>query len=578
MDVLQKSMKAPHWKRYLLHIGLNLAVMIIFMLLLRPFFETNDDAAIIHMVDGSKGMQDPHIVFQNVILGWLYIFLYRISDALPWYTMVHLGILCLSVGSITYVVCSLTDSDREGSLHPAGKVLFCLAFWFFAGYEAYILIQFTRTAGFAAIAGALLLLRFAGRREKVYFEAAVGAVLVTLAFLLRWKQALLCIALLSGIGLYMLLSFDKAAKKRLLLRVAVSALALAAVFVLTRRIDSHSYSSPQWQSYLAFNRERGQLLDFGLPSYKDNKEVYHSLDIYKVSFDLLRTWNFADPEVYTTQAFHRLNTLRAETPGKKKSFPDFLEKAGTALFEKRIFYFALLCLGALLITVAVSRRRAARLIVLIYTVLLFMGVYYYIYLRGRFDYQRVEVPMLVAAALCLIWCAGNAWFDGSAARSIAVCALLSAGIVFSAAFSDTEFYDSLRWSEEAQKKEEDLRLKRSLLQEVVTDREHLYICKVGTLTDTNSFGVFSNAWPGELGQILWLGGWDIYTAAYLDIMDRYDISNPYRDMIDREDILLVDGQIDKTLLYLNKHYGEGIKADWIKDIYGFGVYHVYREA
>ena len=589
MDVTRNKEKTSDWKRYLFHLCLNLAVMALFVLLFRPFFETNDDASIIHMVDGSKGIRDPHIVFENVILGWIYIFLYRITAALPWYTMVQYGILWLSMGSITYVLCSLPVFENQRRAARAGKILLCAGFWFFAGYEAYVLIQFTRTAGFAAIGGTLLLLFFAGRDKRQIFEAAAGMLLLTLAFLLRWKQALLCIAMLSGIGLQMLLVFDKACRKRLLRRTVCVMLAAAAVFGATYYTDRCAYESEQWQSYLQFNRERGQLLDFGLPSYKTNQEVYHSLDIYKVSFDLLRTWNFADPQVYTTQVFHQLNELRDQTAGRKKGLSDFLADAGEALVEKRIFYFALLSL-ALALAAAIARRRAALLLVPAYAVLLFLGAYYYIYLRGRFDYQRVDVPILTAVAIVLLWCAGNAAGkerrEGTAATAkkgrallcTAICgAALCVSIICAGTFADTEFTDSLRWSEEAQDREEQVRLKRSLLQEVVTDPEHLYVCKVGTLTDTNSFGVFSRAWPGELSRILWLGGWDIYTAGYLDIMNRYGITNPYRDLADRDDILLVDGQIDKTLLYLNKHYGGGIKAQWIRDIGGFGIYHIYTE-
>lgn len=126
---------------------LILGAMVAFM---RPSFETNDDIVFAELGSGLRGVKDAHLVFQNYGLGMIYRLLYGVTGRLPWYTIVQYMILFAAFTVVTYVLIS-----RLGEI--SGLCLFVILACGF-GYEGYIHLQFTKTAGIAAAAAVFLLL------------------------------------------------------------------------------------------------------------------------------------------------------------------------------------------------------------------------------------------------------------------------------------------------------------------------------------------------------------------------------------------------------------------------------------
>ena len=53
----------------------------------------------------------------------------------------------------------------------------------------------------------------------------------------------------------------------------------------------------------------------------------------------------------------------------------------------------------------------------------------------------------------------------------------------------------------------------------------------------------------------------------------YNIENPYRDLINKEHVYLVDHKIDLTLQYIREYYNENVEAEKLQDN---GRWPVYR--
>ena len=130
-------------------LAFNIGMMLLLYRLFDPVFEGNDDITIVQFANGACGSFDPHLVYQNYLMGLVLSFLYRTYQSFPWYSWMQFLALCAAFTAVTYVLCCRI---RAG----AGFAL-ALLIQSFAAYEYYINLQYTKTAGVLASAGMLLL-------------------------------------------------------------------------------------------------------------------------------------------------------------------------------------------------------------------------------------------------------------------------------------------------------------------------------------------------------------------------------------------------------------------------------------
>ena len=61
------------------------------------------------------------------------------------------------------------------------------------------------------------------------------------------------------------------------------------------------------------------------------------------------------------------------------------------------------------------------------------------------------------------------------------------------------------------------------------------------------------------------------------ILKDWNIGNPYRDLVNRDDILLVDNDIDRTLAFLRMAYYPEARAELVEPLSeetGLEIYHI----
>ena len=103
-------------------IVLNLLLLLIYLLLMRPVFDSNDDMNIAFFVNMARPIQDPYLLFENVLLGHICSFLYRVTNMLPWYGLLqYFGLFCAFTG-MTWVIQQLFSTGSAAVLSsPAEK-------------------------------------------------------------------------------------------------------------------------------------------------------------------------------------------------------------------------------------------------------------------------------------------------------------------------------------------------------------------------------------------------------------------------------------------------------------------------
>mgnify|MGYP000273167635 CR=1 FL=1 len=110
--------------------------------------------------------------------------------------------------------------------------------------------------------------------------------------------------------------------------------------------DSLMYRDPQWQEYQKFNNLRSELLDYGFPDYESNKALYQDLGISREAYELYRTWNFNDPDKFTTEVMEKLAEQKPEKRLSGKVLHSFVKRfPGDMLQQKAsgLFYCCLCC-------------------------------------------------------------------------------------------------------------------------------------------------------------------------------------------------------------------------------------------
>ena len=310
----------------------NLLVLFTMVLFMRPSFETNDDIVFAELGSGLRGVKDAHLVFQNYGLGVIYRFLYAVTGRLPWYTIFQYVILLVAFTAVTYVLMNRLEGISGLCL---SLILVCGS-----GYEGYIHLQFTKTAGIAAAASVFLLLYVLEKERWSWAEAVLGICLGIMAYMYREDQFWASCGLMAGAGLLFLFDFRKykgRKLRRLGLCVLTFGVLLACVFGVDRW-DASKYQSAEWKGYQEFNQLRSRLLDYGFPDYDSNQETYEELGISRDAYELYRSWNFNDIEKFNTDVMRKLVDLKQQRPLTGKTVTAFLKRFPSDLLKIPMFY------------------------------------------------------------------------------------------------------------------------------------------------------------------------------------------------------------------------------------------------
>lgn len=533
---------------------LILGAMVAFM---RPSFETNDDIVFAELGSGLRGVKDAHLVFQNYGLGMIYRLLYGVTGRLPWYTIVQYMILFAAFTVVTYVLIS-----RLGEI--SGLCLFVILACGF-GYEGYIHLQFTKTAGIAAAAAVFLLLYLLEQEKYSWWGIAGGILLAVIAYMYREDQFWASCGLMAGAGLLFLFDLRKYRNKklrRLGICVLTFGVLLLSVFGVDRW-DSSKYRSAEWEEYQEFNQLRSELLDYGFPDYDSNQEIYEELGISREAYELYKSWNFNDTEKFDTEVMKKLVDLKQKRPLTIRTVTAFLRRFPSDLLRMPMFYFFAVFAVLWLLC---GKKDVCSVISVLAECLLLVVVYFYLYYQGRYMVNRVDVGLWFSACLVMLWI-----FSSGEVRHMntkvsvllcMICVVLGQFMMYKDWRLATSSIPEARVSQ------------RAVLETIGTDKEHTYLAKSGMLSEIVCYGPFDRMPENLLDNVYWFGGWECRTPGYARAMEVHGIINPYRDVVNNENIYLVDDNIDLTLKYIRQYYAENAQAVFVKTIGNVDVYQI----
>ena len=520
-------------------------LFLFYFVVMRPVFDTNDDLNVALFVNRGRPIQDAHWLFPNWILGCICSALYRLTNMVPWYgLMQYLGLFLAFAG----LFWGLQQLFRSGA-----AFFLALALMNFFAADACIKMQFTKTAGILAACGLFLVVCSIWRQKILWPALLIGMAVTAYGFMYRHLEADIMFALWAVFGLFLLFRLKKDAQGDMLRR----ALRYILVFALTlglcmacRMVDRMAYSSnPEAKEYEAINDARSQLTDYGFPKYEEHKELFEELGISYTAYKLFSRWNFYDPDVFTLEKIKALNDAQTKRQWNLELIRDFLDVYPYKWFQNPMFYCFLV---ALIIALLFGRRGWERYAAIVLLILGLVVLFLYLFKEGRFNLERTENPIWLCASLILVLMVSPKRFNIPPRYTLMMILVLLA-------LNQTNWRET--WRHNTRDKEAKMKASQNFVAKVSSDKDHLYLTKVGLYALSPSYGPLSLV-PLDAGSNMApLGGWPSGSPVYKAATGAYGVTNPYRDCINNDKVWLIDNDINTTINYIHEYYDSTARAE-----------------
>ncbi len=498
------------------------------------WYRTNDDAILSNIAFGAYGSDRVHLVYVNLLYGWLLRGLQCLNDSLNWFALSQVGPLYASTAVLTYYGIRHWGRLRGAVLAAAMMAAF--------GANVLFRIQYTQTAALALCAGLVVLLENLGKKSRANL---LGLALVLLGAMLRFDMFFAVGGLSAWVLLQRFIRLDKPEKKRAL---TVAAAMFCLVFG-AKLVDRAAYlTDPEWASYLPYNAARTEFSDFK-SNFLSEENTLSDIGVTDAEYTQLLRWDFYDPENFTAQ---RLQKISDHIPGHDlmgalRAMGGYIRTLGGSPYNRGAAVMLLLCLGlaaasgqpgSVLCTLGVT---AAELLLLCYV--------------NRLP-EWVGMPLVLDAVIFAMasLANGNKQKRLVERRCTLALAAAAAAMVVIAVPTCHDLTASRQALQQLAQGEE------NYLTAMSADKEHLYLLSSEKTTEINGYLVWHPREKGFFSNIVTQGGWYNGTPQYLQTLKNYGMANPLRDAVDRSDVYVDYHGIDALCSYLREQTGKTVTA------------------
>lgn len=551
-DVFQKS--RFHW----LLAGLLSGMFLVVCWKIAPItFLTNDDNAIAFALAGYQtGSPYPYALFTNCILGYAVAGLYGSFPAVPWWAVMQLGAIFLSLtalGATLLDVCA-----RRGRSPFLGLGLFA-ALLLTLMIQPVVQLTYTVTAAILGAAGACLVAGAAGEpeRKKRLFSDILGGALVLWAFLLREETGYAALCFFFAAVLYRMLSAEpgKGTWRRLLpLLLTVTILCGGALFY-----NKAAHAAVNGPDYTEFFTWRERFTDYPRDTYGENPDLYQSVGWDEPLYRMADSWCFLDERIDSDA----LQTIVEGSETGRSSIRDAI-KTFSAFFSREPMgkYAAALALGlvlCLLFSVTGTGRETGagrRTAAVLAGGCVFLGglaLCLYLCLMGRFvlrSFQTVALPMTALLAVLLLDGGGTGLSAARIPRILLYALVAGAGLL--GGYTGAR---SLRVNSPAAM----LADCRAVNAYAVAHPENTYIRDAYSAPDIDAFTVYPAEQAKRPVNLISWGGCGMRSDAYYRQLAANGIHTDYEDLFRQKDVYFLtgtdSGYLELLLDVLGTKYG-----------------------
>lgn len=499
------------------------------------WYRTNDDAILSNIAFGAYGPDRVHLVYVNILYGWLLRGLQCLNDSLNWFALSQVGLLYAGTAVLTYY-----GIRHFGRLRGAVSAVAMMAAF---GANVLFRIQYTQTAALALCAGLVVLLENLGKKSRANL---LGLGLVLLGAMLRFDMFFAVGGLSAWVLLQRFIRLDKPEKKWAL---TVAAAMFCLVFG-AKLVDRAAYQAdPDWAAYLQYNAARTEFSDFKC-NFLGEENTPADIGVTDAEYTQLLRWDFYDTENFTAQ---RLQEISGRIhgyglTGAVRTLGGHIRALGGSLYGRGTALMLLLCLGLAVASghpggvLWAAGVTAAEMLLLCYV--------------NRLP-EWVELSLMLGAAIFAAAGLAHADKENPMAAKRGTWALAAAAAATLAIAVPT--YHGLTASRQAL--EQLAQGEEEYLTAMAADKEHVYLLSGEKTTEINGYLVWQPREKGFFSNIVMQGGWYNGSPQYLQTLKNYGMTNPLRDAVDRSDVYVDYHGIDALCSYLSEQTGKTVTAE-----------------
>lgn len=375
----------------------NALIFCILMLLFEPTAKNDEIHMSLYLIgafDGKGGFtiwMTP--IFDLCVRFFMWLTEYPYTLLIMEYIFVYLSF------SLLYVFLSCTLLKRE--LRILMFVIFALA-----GYEFYIRLTFTKTAGVLAIAGYMILL-YAIENGKLRKYSVLGFVLIFISTIVRISVSLLVTVLFGSaflISMFQGLKNEQWKVKKNLLKKAmqyvICVLLIMAMRIGVSKMSTYIYDCSEWSKTYHANGYRSQLYDYGWAEYDKFKQEYMAMGISENDYVLWHDYHIlSDSNILNKERMIQMHSLYDTDHVGENKIDLGIKNLLKYLFGEPMFIISSILLITV-VTLGVKGKKYTGRVVAIYGTAIF--AYFYLYNMGR-TMHHVDVVIFFSVIVLLFY-------------------------------------------------------------------------------------------------------------------------------------------------------------------------------
>lgn len=551
---------------------LNIAIFSVLLVFFEPTPKSDDYDMTNLLYGGFDGEYSSFILYIHVFLGYLMKGLLILFPGIPWYYILGFLGMVLAFSAITFVLI------KRGLWNDYRLFMICILA--FLGYEFYIRTTFSKTAGIMIVSGLIFLLYLIEEEKKFNLQYIYAIFLIVVGTMIRNMMFIM----LLGVSIACFIIFCVENKqngdklKNGVVRFVTLSVALFVVSILLNKSNSYFLNNDEdWAEYQSYNVTRAVLFDYSWPDYSEFQDEYEKLGVsendYKMWAELA---NITEPDILTLELMEQIRDIQPIQRDKSiiKVILAASKSALQYLADNLVFYVFLSSCVLLLMT---RQEGSMWKIGLIFS--LCLGVYYYLFYRGRIQHHVDAALFTMGVFLVLYYYnKGNEIGKRKIYKAyLPLCIIfLSTVLHFYGSIISSSYYGTAYGTISSQRKQYEDNYERLL--RLSKDKEHIYI--MGAY-ETNivypCFNVFQVIEKEFYSNIYRLNQYTMIEPK--KILKRYGIENesPLSQIVNSDKIRYCISkersfELDIVEKYIQEHYDKNARSRLVEEIEGIYIY------
>lgn len=556
-------------------------------------YEVSDDFVMSTILSGAYGKgQNPHLLFSNILLGYVLLPFYKLIPQISWYFVMHIGVIFISSTVVTFLL-----MERLERVKAVMLAVFLILFFL---NDLYILVQFTKTAMFAVMAGSLLFLDALFHRKgrwRLFIGGAICIVGTWIRYSVIYMAGGFLILILTYEGVRLIReTTDKRILRMQFCRIIASGCVLIGLAYGFGKMNFYIYKNDD--SYAFFNSygsARSRIVDYVDFGYEIYAPKLEEIGVSWNDYYMMKKWCFADNDFFSLERMQQTaEIIVSHNKEQWRGWEDLIERVQ----DRRITNYPVFWANILVVFIGIFLNYK-RVWMNVLANGIGWGYIVYFFIRDRLVY-RVEFSVFLGIFLCgLYFWSKEDKDDSNSVTAKKSCFLIiillfaMRGMVYlpdrtyrsvtaetKKEYVEGVFFES--WGYDAKKYRKvinKIESQNGILDEIHNHKNNFYFLDFSTTIQTlyYEWSPWKTCEDGEYENYLYLAGVTSNFPDVVEILKERGLENPLKQLVD-DDVYLVDNNnVELKVNYLKEHYFPEARAELYKEIDGYQIWKIYKK-